>query len=133
LHRQIEQLLKEKTHQIKDKLKLKISVINGVNFLATQVDLDANGIKTLAFELGQEIDNLFFLASADINSKALLSLYISKSLVETKNLDAGKIIRELGKHIQGGGGGQAFFATAGGKNPAGIKNALAQAKEFINK
>ncbi len=131
LHKQIEQLLKEKVHQIKDELKQKISVINGVNFLVTQVYLDANGIKTLAFELGQEIDNLFFLAGADINGKALLSLYISKALVETKQLNAGKIIRELGKHIQGGGGGQAFFATAGGKNPAGIKDALNSAKQYI--
>jgi len=98
LHRQIEQLLKEKTHQIKDKLKLKISVINGVNFLATQVDLDANGIKTLAFELGQEIDNLFFLASADINSKALLSLYISKSLVEFISLVFPRIVRNICIH-----------------------------------
>ena len=131
LHKQIDKLLKEKALQIKEQFKQKITVINDINFLATKVDLDANGIKTLAFELGQEFDNLFFLAAADVNSKAILSLYISKSLVETRQLDAGKIIRELSKNIQGGGGGQAFFATAGGKNPSGINQALKQAKRYI--
>jgi alanyl-tRNA synthetase len=61
--------------------------------------------------------------------KALLSCYISKSLVNDQRKDAGVIVRNLGKHIQGGGGGQAFFATAGGKNPDGISSALAAAKQ----
>jgi len=86
----------------------------------------------LAFELGAEIDNLFFLAGANVNGKALLSLYISKELVASKNLNAGTIIRELGTHIQGGGGGQAFFATAGGKNPAGITAALKAAEAYLS-
>jgi alanyl-tRNA synthetase len=132
LRKQIDQLLKEKAVHLKAQLKQKITLINGVNFLATQVDLDANSIKTLAFELGEQFDNLFFLAGTENDGKALLSLYISKSLVESKQLDAGKIIRELGKHINGGGGGQAFFATAGGKNPAGIDEALKQAAQFIS-
>ena len=61
--------------------------------------------------------------------KALLSCYISKSLVNDQRKDAGVIVRNLGKYIQGGGGGQAFFATAGGKNPDGISSALAAAKQ----
>ncbi|MFK5891366.1 MAG: alanine--tRNA ligase [Flavobacteriaceae bacterium] len=131
LKRQVESLLKDKAKNLKADLKNSITKINDVNFLATTVDLDANGIKTLAFELGAEIDNLFFLAGANVNGKALLSLYISKELVAGKNLNAGTIIRELGTHIQGGGGGQAFFATAGGKNPAGITAALKAATAFI--
>jgi alanyl-tRNA synthetase len=124
LKKQVESLLKEKAKNLKATLKNDIQQINGLNFLATKVDLDANSLKTLAFELGAEIDNLFFLAGANVNGKALLSLYISKDLTVAKNLDAGKIIRELGKYIQGGGGGQPFFATAGGKNPDGISQAL---------
>jgi len=131
LKKQVSRLLKDKSKNLKSDLKKDITSVNGVNFLATQVDLDAQGIKTLAFELGAEIDNLFFLAGTTVNGKALLSLYISKELVAHKNLNAGTIIRELGKHIQGGGGGQAFFATAGGKNPAGIEAALNAAKAFI--
>ena len=63
--------------------------------------------------------------------QAILSCYISKSLVSEKSLDAGKVVRELGKFIQGGGGGQPFFATAGGKNPEGIPQALSASKELI--
>ena len=85
----------------------------------------------MCFELGGEVDNLFAIFGADNNGKALLSCYISKNLVAEKDLNAGTIVRELGKHIQGGGGGQPFFATAGGKNPDGIEEALKAAKNFI--
>ncbi|MBL7559254.1 alanine--tRNA ligase [Olleya sp. YSTF-M6] len=131
LKKQIEQLLKEKAKNIKGELKNEITEINGVNFLAKKLDLDASGIKDLCFELGSQFDNLFLLFGAENNGKAILSCYVSKSLVETKDLNAGTIVRELGKHIQGGGGGQPFFATAGGKNPAGIKDALEAAKGYI--
>ena len=62
----------------------------------------------------------------------MLTCYISKELVVDKNLNAGNVVRELGKYIQGGGGGQPFFATAGGKNIAGITEALNKASEFLN-
>ena len=99
--------------------------------MATQVDLDAKGIKNLAYELGDEFNNLFLLFGANANGKAILTCYISKEVVAEKDLNAGTIVRELGKFIQGGGGGQAFFATAGGKNPEGIQQALDKAREFL--
>ena len=133
LKKQIQTLLKEKGKNLKTDLKNEISEMNGVNFLAKQVDLDANGIKDISFELGGEFDNLFLLLGTNQNGKALLSCYISKGLVTSKNLDAGKIIRELGKYIQGGGGGQPFFATAGGKNPEGLSEALSKGKDYIFK
>ena len=131
LKKQIQTLLKEKGKNLKTDLKNEISEMNGINFLAKQVDLDANGIKDISFELGGEIDNLFLLLGTNQNGKALLSCYISKNLVVSKNLDAGKIIRELGTYIQGGGGGQPFFATAGGKNPDGLIEALSKGKDYI--
>ena len=131
LKKQIQTLLKEKGKNLKTDLKNEISEMNGINFLAKQVDLDANGIKDISFELGGEIDNLFLLLGTNQNGKALLSCYISKNLVASKNLDAGKIIRELGTYIQGGGGGQPFFATAGGKNPDGLSEALSKGKDYI--
>ncbi|GAB4157683.1 MAG: alanine--tRNA ligase [Winogradskyella sp.] len=131
LRKQIEQLLKDKAKNLKGDLKNEIIEVNGVNFIAKKVDLDASGIKDLCFELGGEVDNLFALFGAVNDGKALLSCYISKNLVSEKELNAGQIVRELGKHIQGGGGGQPFFATAGGKNPSGIDDALKAAKSYL--
>jgi alanyl-tRNA synthetase len=131
LKKQIENLLKDKAKNIKGDLKNELTEINGVQFLAKKLDLDASGIKDLSFELGSQYDNLFLLFGAENDGKALLSCYISKELVESKGLNAGTIVRELGKYIQGGGGGQPFFATAGGKNPAGIEEALEAGKKYI--
>lgn len=131
LKKQLEQLLKDKAKGLKNELISELEDVNGVQFLAKQVELDASGIKDLAFEMGGQINNLFLLLGAERDGKALLSCYISKDLTSNKGLNAGSIVRELGKHIQGGGGGQPFFATAGGKNPSGIPVALASALEMI--
>ena len=132
LKKQVEQLLKEKAGNLKGDLKNEISELNGINFLAKKVDLDAKGIKDLAHELGGELDDLFLFFGAENDGKATLTCYISKSLVSSKDLHAGTIVRELGKHIQGGGGGQPFFATAGGKKPEGIEAALEAVKTYLN-
>ena len=131
LQKQIQQLLKDKAKNLKGELKSEIQQINGINFLAKKIDLDASGMKDLAFEMGGETESLFLVFGAEHDGKALLACYISKDLVAQKDLDAGKIVRELGKYIQGGGGGQAFFATAGGKNPAGIEEALSNAIQYL--
>ena len=131
LKKQVEQLLKDKAKHLKAELKQELETINGINVLAKELDLDAGSMKDLAFEIGGEVDNLFLVFGSNHNGKALLSCYISKNLVTEKDLNAGKIIRDLGKHIQGGGGGQPFFATAGGKNPDGISAALQASKDII--
>jgi alanyl-tRNA synthetase len=132
LKKQIENLLKEKASSLKDDIEKELTDIDGIHFLAKQLDLDAAGIKDVAFNLGSKFDNLFLLFGAEQSGKALLTCYISKELVSSKGLNAGHVVRELGKYIQGGGGGQPFFATAGGKNPDGIKLALEKAKDFIS-
>ncbi|MCK4561971.1 MAG: alanine--tRNA ligase, partial [Flavobacteriaceae bacterium] len=131
LKKEMEQLLKEKAGSLKDDLIKNIENINGVNFISAKVELDSNTIKNLAFDLANKIDNLFFIAGSNFNNKAILTVYISKNLIADKNLNAGTIVRELGKYIQGGGGGQAFFATAGGKKPEGISDALENAKNYL--
>ena len=131
LKKQIELLLKDKAKNIKGDLKNEIVALNGANFLAKELDLDAGGLKDLAFELGGEIGNLFILFGSRAGGKALLTCYIDKELAQAKDLNAGTIVRELGKHIQGGGGGQPFFATAGGKNPDGIAKALEEVKGYL--
>ena len=132
LKKQIEGLLKDKAKNLKGDLKTELQEVNGIQFIAKEVDLDASGIKDLSFDLGNEVDNLFALFGSSQNGKALLSCYISKNLVAEKELNAGQIVRELGKFIQGGGGGQPFFATAGGKNPEGLKDALEKAKDYLS-
>ncbi|SDM65114.1 alanine--tRNA ligase [Kriegella aquimaris] len=132
LKKEVEQLLKDKAKNLKGELQTELQDINGVKFLAKKLDLDAAGIKDLSFEMGNNRDNLFLLFATEQNGKALLSCYISKELVALKNLNAGTIVRELGKYIQGGGGGQPFFATAGGKNPAGIAEALEKGKNYLS-
>ena len=131
LKKQLEQLLKDKAKGMKTELAAQIIEINGIKFLSTEVDLDANGAKDLAYELGQNETNLFLVFGTISEDKPMLTCYISKELVAARNLNAGQVVRELGKYIQGGGGGQPFFATAGGKNPAGMKEALEKAIDFI--
>ena len=131
LKKQIEQLLREKAKNLKGELAAELQEINGVKFLAKQVDLNPEGAKDLAYELGNLGDNLFLVLATAEDHKPMLTCYISKELVASRNLNAGQVVRELGKYIQGGGGGQPFFATAGGKNVDGIKEALEKAKDFI--
>ncbi|MCW5517924.1 alanine--tRNA ligase [Muriicola sp. Z0-33] len=131
LKKEIESLLKDKASNLKGELENELEIIGNVRYLAKQVDLDAAGIKDLAFELGSNKDNLFLLLASEQNGKVVLGCYISKELVSTNNLNAGSIVRELGKFIDGGGGGQPFFATAGGKNPSGIPEVLAKARDYV--
>lgn len=133
LRKQVESLLKDKAKNLKTKLVSQFEEIEGVQFLAKKIALDASGLKDVSFELGKVINNAFILLASDQNNKALLSCYISKELVKEKGLNASATVRELGKYIQGGGGGQPFFATAGGKNPEGIEEALQNARKLIDK
>ena len=131
LKKQLEALLKDKAKNLKGELAGELEEINGVKFLAKKVDLDPAGAKDLAYELGNLGNNLFLVLATAQDDKPMLTCYISKELVDKKGLNAGQVVRELGKYIQGGGGGQPFFATAGGKNSAGIPDALNSAKDFI--
>ncbi len=131
LKKEVERLVAEKAKYIGAELKGQIKEIDGLKFLSARVDLEPAAIKDLAFTLGSEYHDLFLLLGSDRGGKAVLSCYISKDLVKERNLDAGRIVRELGKHIQGGGGGQPFFATAGGKDPSGIPRALESVTEFL--
>jgi alanyl-tRNA synthetase len=132
LEKKLETFSKEKTKQVKASLKENAETINGINIIAASVDIDsAAAIKDLAFQLKGEMDNLFLTLGADLNGKANLTIMISDNLVKEKNLHAGNIIRKAAKEINGGGGGQPFYATAGGKNVQGLQKALETAKGFV--
>ena len=132
LNKSLEVFSKERIKMIKQTLIGNKTMINGINVVTMKLKVDsANEVKDLAFQLKDEVQNLFFVAGAEIDGKASLSVMISKNLIEEKGLNAGTIIREISKEIQGGGGGQPFFATAGGKNPQGIEKALEKAREIV--
>ncbi len=111
--------------EIKQQLLRKIEIKNSVPYIIQKIQVPhADALKNLAFELQSNQASLFCLLAAEIDEKASLAISISKNLTEDKSLHAGTIIRELAKQVQGGGGGQAFLATAGGQNPNGIDQVL---------
>jgi alanyl-tRNA synthetase len=132
LKKELEKMQAAAAGNIKGDLEKAFETINGVNFLAAKVPLtDAAAIKSLAFQLTGENENSFVLLGSEADGKALLTLALSKDLADKGELNAGTMIRGLAKNIKGGGGGQPFFATAGGKDPSGLEAALAAAKEAV--
>jgi alanyl-tRNA synthetase len=133
LIKRLEVLEAEKTQAVKAQVKQQLKAINGVHVLVAQVDIpNAEQLKNLSFQLKQETDNLFCVLGAVIDGKPLLSVMISDNLVKEKNLHAGNIIKDLAKDIQGGGGGQPFYATAGGNKADGLASALNKAAAIIS-
>lgn len=133
LRRQIEDLALSRASELKSILLKNVETINGVNLIASEVDItDAKLLKSLLYQLGNEIgEQSFLLLASKGEGKAQLMLYISEDLVKAKNLHAGHIIKDLARSIEGGGGGQPFFGSAGGTDPSGIKSALLKARSFI--
>ncbi|HTI61360.1 MAG TPA: alanine--tRNA ligase [Mucilaginibacter sp.] len=132
LKKEIERSVLEKSSGLKNELAKKVQDINGISFIAEKVTLpNADAVKNLAYQLKDIVPNLFLVLGADIEGKPNLTVMISENLVKDKGLNAGNIIRELAKEIQGGGGGQPFYATAGGKDVNGLDKALEKAKSFI--
>ena len=124
---------KQGAQSVKGDLAKSAEEVNGVQLIAQKVNLDAASAKDVAFQLKKEIDNLFLVLGAESNGKATLTVAISDNLVKDKGLDAGAIVSELAKEIKGGGGGQPFFATAGGQHAAGLDSAIAKARDFLSK
>jgi alanyl-tRNA synthetase len=131
LKKELETLSKIQIQIVKQELEAQIKTINGVSFLAVEVALSPSAIKDLAFDMGNGKEDVFLVLVTQKGGKPVVSCYISKPLVAARSLHAGDIVKVLGKHIHGGGGGQAFFATAGGKQPEGIPALLNEASSFI--
>lgn len=133
LKKQIESLQHEKLAVLKQQLIENVEVINGVNVIATKVEISNKDLlKDLSFQLKQQLTDVFVVLGAVFDGKPIISVIISDNLVKQRNLNAGAIVKEAGKEINGGGGGQAFYATAGGKNPDGLDKAIEKAKSFVN-
>jgi alanyl-tRNA synthetase len=131
LKKQLEQLVKEKVAALKATLVTDFIEINGINFLAKKVELSMAATKDLTQAVALDKGNAFvFLVSVE-DDLPNIHCYISKELVAEKGLNAGNVIRELGKLIDGNGGGQPFFASGKGRNPAGINQVLEKAEDFV--
>lgn len=131
LQKQVEALYREKAKSLKTELLAAALTLNGMKFISQKVNLDSGAaIKDLCFELKQE-DNTFIVLGAEVSGKPQLFVAVSDNLVKDKKLHAGNIVKELAKEINGGGGGQPFFATAGGTESKGLEKALEAAKKFL--
>ncbi len=132
LQKEIEKLSRSNLKDFKQNLKQQAIQIGKLQLITAELSGEQIPIaKDLAFQLKDELSNLVLLLGHQQDGKAQLSLAISKEVIKSEGLNAGSLIREVAKEIQGGGGGQAFFATAGGKNPAGLAQAFAKLQQIL--
>ena len=123
-NKEIESFQREKAKTVKSELKAKIISIGNIHFLGEIVALDTNSVKDILFQLKIETTDFVGVIGNTEGEKCGLSLIISENLVEANQWNAAQFIREVSSHIQGGGGGQPFFATAGGKQASGLATAI---------
>jgi len=131
LQKQVDDLLREKAQNEKKELENAIVEIKNIKWLGKVLKLDAGSIKTLAFQLVKQYPNMILAFGSNQNGKASLTIALGEEALSSTHLKAGDLIREAAKEIQGGGGGQAHFATAGGKNPNGLEKAIALVKNIV--
>lgn len=131
LKKEVETLNKQFVAQLITELQNNSLIEGEMSVIIAEVHLDGSGLKDALFKLGQNHQKLIAVLGSKKGNKPLLSCYVSKALAEKGTWQANTIIKEISPHIQGGGGGQPFFATAGGKNPNGIAAALSAAKDLL--
>ena len=132
LEKKLEVFQQERSNQIKDELARKAIKSNGHTLILEKVSLpNVDALKNIAYGLRNQFEDLLMVLAADIDSKPQVAVMIGAKLEATKKFHAGNMVKELAKEIDGGGGGQPFFATAGGKNLNGLQAVLDRAKELI--
>jgi alanyl-tRNA synthetase len=132
LEKKLESIQVEQANQIKDQLAAKAVKNNGYHLILEKVSVpSADALKNIAYGLRNQFDDLLMILAADVDNKPQVAVMIGEKLAETKKYHAGNLVKELAKEIEGGGGGQPFFATAGGKNINGLNAVLEKAKALI--
>ena len=129
LEKQLKEFKKANAGNVKEELLKSATKVNGIRFIAQKVDMEADDMKNISFILRKE-KNLAMVLAAKAKDKVLLTVMLTDNLV-TKGLNAGTIITDIAKEIKGSGGGQPFFATAGGTNAAGIQAAFEKVKKLL--
>ena len=132
LTKEVEAMQKEQLNAMTENILASTTEENGYFVVAQQMNRPADFVKNLAYNLRARKSNLVMVIGSEVAGKATLTIMLGDDVV-AKGVDAGAVVREAAKAIQGGGGGQKFFATAGGKNPNGLADAIAKAKELILK
>jgi len=132
LQKQLDEVYLKQAADLKASLLKKIEKGDGINYLIEKIQIgSADALKQLAYELRGQVDNLYLVLAADVNGSPNVTVMFADNLVADQKLNAGTMVRELAKEIQGGGGGQPFYATAGGKDLTGLDKVIAKAKAAI--
>ncbi|MDR6562804.1 MULTISPECIES: alanine--tRNA ligase [unclassified Arcicella] len=132
LSKKIEAFEGEKLQAIKENLLTKVQVVGEVNVIAEVISVpSADALKQLAYELKAKVDNLYCVLGSEVAGKPQLAVMIADNLVADKGLNAGQIIRDMAKEVKGGGGGQPFFATAGGSDVSGLAKAIEKGRSAV--
>jgi alanyl-tRNA synthetase len=132
LQKELDALQNEKLQILKDKLIENSTYREGMTLIVEQVNVpSAEALKQLSYDLRAKATHLFAILAAEINGKPQIAVIIDDDLVQERSLHAGNIVRELAKDIKGGGGGQAFFATAGGTDLAGLEKVIEHGKRLV--
>ncbi len=132
LKKEVEQFVYAQIADDKDRIIKEVNQLNGLSVISGIVKAPSmDALKKLCYDTKNEVNNLFMVVGAEAGGKAMLAVMIDEKIAKVKNLDAGKIIKEISQEIKGGGGGQPHFATAGGTNPEGLMKAISLAKEKI--
>jgi len=131
LQKQLEVFNHERAQVVKNELIGKAKKVGDVHVLVEKVSLDAQQIKDISFQMKEQLSNLFAVLVSEQDGKPQIAVTVAESLVKEKNMHAGNIVKDLAKHINGGGGGQPFFATAGGTKVEGIGEVLKAGEKII--
>jgi alanyl-tRNA synthetase len=132
LEKKVEFFQQEQTNQLKDQLAKKAVKNNGYHLILEKVSVaNAESLKNIAYGLRNQFDDLLLILAADVESKPQVTVMIGEKLAQTNKYHAGNLVKELAKEIDGGGGGQPFFATAGGKNLNGLNAVLEKARKLL--
>jgi alanyl-tRNA synthetase len=132
LEKKLEALYREQTNQLTQQMMTRVKSVGAYSFLAEKVTLpDADSLKNMAYAIKSKFENLVLVLAADIQGKPQVAVMLGDAVVAEKKLHAGEMIKVLAKEIDGGGGGQPFFATAGGKKLEGLDNVVEKAKDLV--